>query len=93
LELQQLDAVLDPIFFYLMGLHSVYLQQAQQVTVKWCEFGCIGSVTALWALLYLFKLSPPVFFPDSAMPVSGLLSLVSVVLNLSDLFLALLVLV
>jgi hypothetical protein len=59
LELQQMDAVLDPILFDLMGSHSAYLQKAQLVTLKWREIVSIGRATALWALLCLSETPPP----------------------------------
>ena len=59
LELQQMDAVLDPILFDLMGSNSAYSQKAQLVTLKWREIVSIGRATALWALLCLSETPPP----------------------------------
>jgi hypothetical protein len=52
-ELQQMDAVLDPVLFDLMSSNSSYVQKAQLVTLKWREIVSIGRATALWALLCL----------------------------------------
>jgi hypothetical protein len=58
-ELQQMDAVLDPVLFDLMSSNSIYAQKAQLVTLKWREIVSIGRATALWALLCLSETPPP----------------------------------
>jgi hypothetical protein len=60
LELQLLGAVLDPILFDLMALHSAHLQKAHLVILKWREIVSIGRAAALWAVLCLLEFSPPV---------------------------------
>ena len=57
-ELQQMDAVLDPVLFDLMSSNSSYVQKAQLVTLKWREIVSIGRATALWALLCLSETPP-----------------------------------
>ena len=57
-ELQQMDAVLDPVLFDLMSSNSTYAQKAQLVTLKWREIVSIGRATALWALLCLSETPP-----------------------------------
>ena len=57
-ELQQMDAVLDPVLFDLMSSNSTYAQKAQLVTLKWGEIVSIGRATALWALLCLSETPP-----------------------------------
>jgi hypothetical protein len=51
-ELQQMDAVPDPVLFDLMSSNSNYVQKAELVTLKWREIISIGRATALWALLF-----------------------------------------
>jgi hypothetical protein len=57
-ELQQMDAVLDPVLFDLMSSNSTYAQKAQLVTLKWREIVSIGRATAVWALLCLSETPP-----------------------------------
>ncbi|MFN7881698.1 MAG: hypothetical protein ACK5PF_01595, partial [bacterium] len=60
LELQQMDAVLDPVFFPVdvMAANTISAQKAQLVTLKWREIVFIGRATALWALLCLSETPP-----------------------------------
>jgi hypothetical protein len=58
LELQQMDAVLDPVLFDVMTANTIYAQKAQLVTLKWREIVFIGRATALWALLCLSETPP-----------------------------------
>jgi len=57
-ELQQMDAVLDPVLFDLMSSNSTYAQKSQLVTLKWREIVSIGRATALWALVCLLETPP-----------------------------------
>ena len=58
LELQQMDAVLDPVLFDVLTANSIYAQKSQLVTLKWREIVSIGRATALWALLCLSETPP-----------------------------------
>ena len=77
LELQQMDAVLDPVLFDPMSSNATYAQKAQLVTLKWREIVFICRATALWALLCLSE--PP---PADALRPTWLLQAIAAAQNL-----------